>query len=56
MCNINKDIRSIIETSTKAIQTINSFEPLNSEYRNLLNGILLLPENKLRELQEKLKD
>ncbi len=56
MCNINKDIRSIIETSTKAIQTINSFEPLNSEYRNLLNGILLLPEDKLRELQEKLKD
>ena len=56
MCNINNDIRSIIETSTKAIQTINSFEPLNSEYRNLLNGILLLPEDKLRELQEKLKD
>lgn len=56
MCNINKDIRSIIDTSTKAIQTINSFEPLNSEYRNLLNGILLLPEDKLRELQEKLKD
>lgn len=55
MCNINKDIRSIIDTSTKAIQTINSFEPLNSEYRNLLNGILLLPEDKLRELQEKLK-
>ena len=56
MTNVNKDILSIVEMSTKAIQTINGFDGLNSEYRNLLNGILLLPEDKLRELQEKLKD
>lgn len=55
MCNINKEIRSIIETSTKTIQTVNNFEPLNSEYRSLLNYILMLPEDKLRELQEKME-
>ena len=55
MTNVNKDILSIVEMSTKAIQTINGFDGLNSEYRNLLNGLMLISEDKLRELQANLK-
>ena len=55
MTNVNKDILSIVEMSTKAIQTINGFDGVNSEYRNLLNGLMLISEDKLRELQANLK-
>lgn len=55
MTNVNKDILSIVEMSTKAIQTINGFDGLNSEYRNMLNSLMLVSEDKLRELQANLK-
>ena len=52
MLNVNKDILSIIEMSTKAIQTINGFDSLNSEYRNVLNSLMLIPEEKLKIIED----
>lgn len=50
--NVTKEIEAILKTSTDAIQTITQFGTLNSEYRKLIDAILLLPEDKLNRIKE----
>ena len=50
--NLTKEIEAILKASTDAIQTITQFGTLNSEYRKLIDAILLLPEDKLNRIKE----
>lgn len=54
LTTLNKEIQTILDTSTKAIQTINQYSPLNSEYRKLIDNMLLVPEEKLDEIERML--
>jgi len=50
--SVTKEVETILKTSTEAIQTITQFGTLNSEYRKLIDAILLLPEDKLNRIKE----
>lgn len=50
--SVTKEVETILKTSTDAIQTITQFGTLNSEYRKLIDAILLLPEDKLNRIKE----
>ncbi len=50
--NLVKEIETVLKTSTEAIQTITQFGTLNSDYRKLIDAILLLPEDKLNRIKE----
>lgn len=50
--SVTKEVEAILKTSTEAIQTITQFGTLNSEYRKLIDAILLLPEDKLNRIKE----
>ena len=50
--NLTKEIETILKTSTDAVQIITQFGTLNSEYRKLIDAILLLPEDKLNRIKE----
>lgn len=49
--NITKEIQTILDTTTKAIQTINQFCPLNSEYRRVLDSLMLVSDEKFETIQ-----
>ncbi|MBO7615094.1 MAG: hypothetical protein J6T15_05300 [Bacilli bacterium] len=49
---ITREVETILKTSTEAIQTITQFGTLNSEYRKLIDAILLLSEDKLNRIKE----
>lgn len=50
--SVTKEVETILKTSTDAIQMITQFGTLNSEYRKLIDAILLLPEDKLNRIKE----
>lgn len=50
--SITKEVETILKTSTDAIQMITQFGTLNSEYRKLIDAILLLSEDKLNRIKE----
>ena len=50
--SVTKEVETILKTSTDAIQMITQFGTLNSEYRKLIDAILLLPEEKLNRIKE----
>lgn len=50
--SVTKEVETILKTSTDAIQIITQFGTLNSEYRKLIDAILLLPEDKLNRIKE----
>ena len=52
LSNIMKDTMSILDSATKALQTINQFSTLNSRYRNVVDSMLMLSDDKFKELQE----
>lgn len=54
MLNISKDFQSIIDTSIKTLQTINNYDSLNNSYRDLLNRMLLLSDEKINSIKDKL--
>ena len=51
LTNLNKDIINILEASTKTVQTNSQFGSLNNEYRAILDGIMMLPADKLNEIK-----
>lgn len=50
--SVTKEVETILKTSTDAIQMITQFGTLNSEYRKLIDAILLLSEDKLNRIKE----
>ena len=56
MTNINKDIMNILDTAIKTVQTNNQFGSLTSEYRKIIDNVLMLPADKLQQIQEVLSE
>lgn len=52
MSNISSDIMKILDTSIKNVQTVSQFGSLNNEYRRLLDGMMMLPTDKLEEIHK----
>lgn len=52
MTNLNKDIMNIIETSIKTVQTNSQFGSLSNEYRNVLDGMMMLPPEKFKMVRD----
>lgn len=52
MTNLNKDIMNIIETSIKTVQTNSQFGSLSNEYRNVLDGMMMLPPEKFQLVRD----
>lgn len=50
--NITKELQGIIKASTETFQTFNALGSLNNEYRNLLNRLMLMPEEKITRIKE----
>lgn len=51
LANLDKNINAIIENSIKAVQTTSQFGTLNNEYRKILDGVMMLPTEKLEMLR-----
>lgn len=56
MMNLDRNIMSTVEIANRTVYNINKNESINSDYRNLLNRLLLLTEDKLKELQNLFKE
>ena len=52
LVNLNKYITNTLENSMKMIQTTSQYSCLNNEYRKALDGMLLLPPDKLKWVME----
>ena len=50
--SLSKDIFSTLSISIDNIQTISQFGTLNNDYRKILDGILMLPKDKLDQVAE----
>lgn len=49
---LKNDISRTLETSLKTIQTTSQFGSLNNEYRRILDGIMMLPADKLDRVRD----
>ena len=54
--NLTKEINSILSNSINTVQTFSSMGSLNSEYRKLLDRLMLLPEDKVHRLMDILNE
>ena len=52
MNNLSKEINGIINTSVNALQITSQFGTLNSEYRRILDRMMMLPEDNLNKIKE----
>lgn len=48
--NLSKEISSILSNATNSVQTFSQYGGINSEYRKLLDRLVLLPEDKLSQI------
>lgn len=50
--NITKEIQGILDSATKSIVVFNQFGSVNSEFRDVLGKLMLLPEDKYNALKD----
>lgn len=50
--NVSKEIQSTLDSAIKMLQTTSQLGSLNNEYRNLIDMILNMPEDKLNRIKE----
>lgn len=50
--NISKEIQGILDSATKSVLTFNQFGSVNSEFRDVLGKLMLLPEDKFNAIKE----
>lgn len=50
--NITKEIQSIMDSATKSIVVFNQFGSVNSEFRDVLGKLMLLPEDKFNTIKD----
>ena len=50
--NISKEIQGILDSSTKSVLTFNQFGSVNSEYRDVLNKLMLMPADKYKQIKD----
>lgn len=50
--NISKEIQSIMDSATKSVLTFNQFGSVNSEFRDVLGKLMLLPEDKFNTIKD----
>lgn len=50
--NISKEIQGIMDSATKSVLTFNQFGSVNSEFRDVLGKLMLLPEDKFNTIKD----
>ena len=50
--NISKEIQGIMDSATKSVLTFNQFGSVNSEFRDVLGKLMLLPEDKFNKIKD----
>lgn len=50
--NISKEIQGIMDSATKSVLTFNQFGSVNSEFRDVLGKLMLLPEDKFNAIKD----
>ena len=50
--NVSSEIQGIMKSAVDTVQTLNTLGALNNEYRQLLNAMTMLPEEKLARIKE----
>ena len=50
--NISKEIQGIMDSATKSVLTFNQFGSVNSEFRDVLGKLMLLPEDKFKTIKD----
>ena len=50
--DISAEVQGIMKSAVDTVQTLNTLGALNNEYRQLLNAMTMLPEEKLARIKE----
>lgn len=50
--NISREIQGIMDSATKSVLTFNQFGSINSEFRDVLGKLMLLPEDKFNAIKD----